>query len=81
MNTGKNVKRFLAAGAVAVASLGVLLGTAGTAAAQDPYGKYPTKAKCEAVGKPLVYVGGHRAYECAHHPSSPAGQRWWLYVI
>ncbi|MDQ0379042.1 hypothetical protein [Amycolatopsis thermophila] len=75
------MKRVFTTGAVVLASLGVLLGSAGTASAQDPYGKYPTKAKCEAVGKPQVYVGGARGYECVHHPSSPASQRWWLYVI
>ncbi|OXM73349.1 MULTISPECIES: hypothetical protein [Amycolatopsis] len=65
------------ASAVAVTSLGVLLGTAGTAAAQDPWGKYPTKAKCAAVGKKHA----ERGYECVHHPKSPANERWWLYVI
>jgi hypothetical protein len=71
----------MASAAVIAASVGILLGSAGTASAQDPYGKYATKARCEAIGKPLVFVGGARAYECVHHPSSPASQRWWLYVI
>ncbi|NIH87053.1 hypothetical protein [Amycolatopsis granulosa] len=75
------MKRLAAAGTVLAASLGIVLASAGTAAAQEPDGKYATKARCEAVGKPQVTVGGARGYECLYHASSPASQRWWLYVI
>lgn len=74
------MKRTMTSAAVIVASLGILLGGAGTASAQEPYGKYSTKTRCEDVGKPLVFVGGQKGYSCDSHPSAPAGQRWWLYI-
>ncbi|MEV6242415.1 hypothetical protein [Lentzea sp. NPDC051838] len=74
------MKRAMASAAVIAASVGILLAGAGTASAQEPYGKYSTKAKCEAVGKPLVFVGGQRGYSCDHHASAPANQRWWLFI-
>jgi hypothetical protein len=64
-------QRVLTAGAVVVASLGMVLGAAGTAAAQDPYAKYSTQARCDEIGKLKIFEG-HRGYECVHHPSSPA---------
>ncbi|WP_143466516.1 hypothetical protein [Lentzea kentuckyensis] len=74
------MKRTMTSAAVIVASVGILLGGAGTASAQEPYGKYPTKARCEAVGKPLVFVGGQKGYACDSNPSAPSSQRWWLYI-
>lgn len=70
----------MASAALIAATAGILLGSAGVASAQTPYGKYSTKARCEAIGKPLVFVGGAKYYICDHHPDAPASQRWWLYV-
>ena len=65
---------------VITASLGILLGSAGTASAQIPWDKYPTQGKCQAAGKEVTdQFGG--IYSCVHHASAPSSQRWWLYVI
>ena len=77
---GTDMKRAMASAAVIAATAGILLGSAGIASAQVPYGKYSTKARCEAVGKPLVFVGGQKGYSCDHHPSAPAAERWWLFI-
>ncbi|MFD9706038.1 hypothetical protein [Lentzea sp. NPDC059081] len=71
----------MASAAVIAASVGILLGSAGTASAQDPWGKYPTKAKCDQVGKQVTdQYGG--IWTCSDRGSAvPASQRWWLYVI
>jgi len=71
----------LTAGAVVVASLGIALGTTGTAAAQDPAGKYPTKAQCLAAGYAYMMSGHAENYDCSGPHAGAASKKWWLYLI
>ena len=55
---------------------------AGTASAQDPYAKYSTESACRTAGLQYVLSGQAYRYDCSGpHSGSPAGQKWWLYVI
>jgi len=75
------MKRATASAAVIAASAGILLGSAGTAAAQEPWDKYPTKEVCQIAGGVLLSSGAARAYDCWQNVHAPASQRWWLYIV
>lgn len=76
------MKRFLTTAAVASAAFGVMLAGAGTASAQDPHAKYPTKSACQTAGFQYVLSGKAWRYECSGpHANSSASQKYWLYLI
>lgn len=74
------MKRLLTAGAVVAASFGLVLGVAGTAAAQTPFGKYPTQVTCIQMGR--AHTDNDADFVCAGpHANSSSQQKWWLYVL
>ena len=74
------MKRVVSSAAVIAASVGILLGGAGTASAQIPWDKYPTQPQCQRAGQEVTSQLGGR-YSCAYQASAPASRRWWLYVV
>lgn len=76
------MKRILSAAAAVSVALGVVLAGAGTASAQEPYKKYPTKSACETAGFQYYASGKTVRWDCTGpHSSSPASQNYWLYLL
>ncbi|AXB41574.1 hypothetical protein [Amycolatopsis albispora] len=76
------MKRVLTTAAVTSAAVGMLLAGTGTASAQDPYARYSTESACRTAGFQYVLSGKAYRYDCTGpHASSPASQKWWLYLI
>lgn len=76
------MKRVLTTAAVTSAAFGMLLAGAGTASAQDPYAKYPTKSAYQTAGFQYVLSGKAYRYECTGpHSGSPSSQKYWLYLL
>jgi hypothetical protein len=71
----------MASAAVIAVSAGVLLGGAGTASAQEPWGKYPTRGTCRTQG--VLLVQDHRAtqFDCWENTHAPSSERWWLFIV
>ncbi|NUS74033.1 MAG: hypothetical protein HOQ05_11570 [Corynebacteriales bacterium] len=73
----KLAKRLTTGTAIATVALGSMLAFSNPAQAQDPYGKYPTKASCEEAGKKFL-LNPHVVWECSYNKHAPANQDWWV---